>query len=53
MKNFRLKVFITAANRLSFTKAAKELYISQPAVTKHIVALEKHFGTKLFVRKGS
>ena len=53
MKNFRLKVFLTAANRLSFTKAAKELYISQPAVTKHIVALEKHFNTKLFVRKGS
>ncbi len=53
MKNFRLKVFLTAANRLSFTKAAKELYISQPAVTKHIVALEKHFNTKLFARKGS
>ena len=53
MQNFRLKVFLTVAKRLSFTKAAKELYISQPAVTKHIVALEQHFNTKLFVRRGS
>jgi len=53
MQNFRLKVFLTAAKRLSFTKAAKELYISQPAVTKHIVALEHHFNTKLFIRRGS
>jgi len=53
MQNFRLKVFLTAAKRLSFTKAAKELYISQPAVTKHIVALEQTFNTKLFVRKGN
>ena len=53
MQNFRLKVFLTVAKRLSFTKAAKDLYISQPAVTKHIVALEQHFNTKLFIRRGS
>ncbi len=53
MQNFRLKVFLTTAKRLSFTKAAKELFISQPAVTKHIVALEKNFNTQLFIRRGS
>ena len=42
-----------AARRLSFTKAAKELYISQPAVTKHINALEQDYNNRLFVRKGS
>jgi len=53
MENFRLKVFMIAARRLSFTKAAKELYISQPAVTKHINALEQDYNNRLFVRKGS
>jgi DNA-binding transcriptional LysR family regulator len=31
--DFRLKVFL--ATRLSFTKAATELFITQPAVSKH------------------
>ena len=39
--DFRLKVFKTAADKLSFTKAATELFISQPAVTKNINELEK------------
>ena len=34
--DFRLKVFYTVASRLSFTKAAAELFITQPAVSKHI-----------------
>ena len=36
MYDFRLKVFQRVAWNLSFTKAAQELQISQPAVTKHI-----------------
>ncbi len=51
--DFRLKVFKKAAEKLSFTKAAKELYITQPAVTKHINALEQEFKSKLFIRKGN
>jgi len=51
--DFRLQVFHTVARRLSFTKAAEELFITQPAVTKHIRALEEHFKTKLFERKGN
>ena len=53
MLDFRLNVFYTVAKRLSFTKAAAELYITQPAVTKHIQELEHHFGTALFDRRGN
>ncbi|MCC9041137.1 LysR family transcriptional regulator [Myroides sp. M-43] len=52
MFDFRLKVFYTVAKRGSFTKAAKELLISQPAVTKHIQEIESSYQTKLFVRDG-
>jgi len=53
MLNFRLKVFYTAAMRLSFSRASEELFISQPAVSKHINALETYFKAKLFIRRGS
>lgn len=53
MFDFRLKVFSTVARRLSFTKAAEELLISQPAVTKHIKELENQFGLALFDRRGN
>ncbi len=51
--DFRLKVFSAVANRLSFTKAAAELYITQPAVSKHIQELEETYKIKLFERNGS
>jgi len=53
MPDFRLKVFHSAASHLSFTKAAAELFITQPAVTKNIQELEKEFDIRLFERKGS
>lgn len=53
MFDYRLKVFHTAATRLSFTKAAEELHISQPAVTKHIKEIENKLNTRLFDRKGT
>ncbi|MBO9619968.1 MAG: LysR family transcriptional regulator [Niabella sp.] len=53
MFDFRLQVFHTVARRLNFTRAAEELFISQPAVTKHIQETEHHFKTKLFERTGS
>lgn len=53
MADFRLNVFYTVAKRLSFTKAAEELYISQPAVTKHIRELEQQYNSKLFDRNGN
>lgn len=51
--DFRLKVFKTVAEQLSFTKASKILFISQPAVTKHVNELEKQFGKALFNRHGN
>src|SRR3970282_1786977 len=51
--DFRLKVFFTVANKLSFTKAATELFITQPAVSKHNQELEEQYKIKLFERNGS
>lgn len=51
--DFRLKVFFTVASRLSFTKAATELFITQPAISKHIQELEEQYKIKLFDRNGS
>ncbi|WP_207534234.1 LysR family transcriptional regulator [Desertivirga arenae] len=51
--DFRLKVFHTVATKLSFTKAALELFITQPAVTKHIRELEQQTGQRLFKRNGN
>jgi len=53
MSDFRLEVFYTVAKRLRFTKAAAELFITQPAVTKHIHELEDQYKAKLFERKGN
>ncbi len=53
MFDFRLRVFYVTAKQLSFSRAAEALFISQPAVSKHIRALESHFKVKLFVRQGS
>jgi DNA-binding transcriptional LysR family regulator len=53
MLDFRLQVFYKVAKRLNFTKAAAELYISQPAVTKHIKELEGVYKTSLFERSGN
>jgi DNA-binding transcriptional LysR family regulator len=51
--DFRLKVFYTVAQKLSFTKAANELFITQPAITKHIKELEHHLNLQLFKRNGN
>jgi DNA-binding transcriptional LysR family regulator len=44
------RVFYIAAKNGSLTKAASELYISQPAVSQSIKQLEKLIGGKLFIR---
>lgn len=50
MFNFRLQIFYTAATKQSFSKAAKELHITQPAVTNNIKELENSLGVSLFNR---
>ncbi|MFV0522843.1 MAG: LysR family transcriptional regulator [Mangrovibacterium sp.] len=51
--DYRDEVFMAVAEKLSFSKAAQMLFISQPAVTKHIKELENKFQTNLFERKGN
>ncbi len=53
MFDFRLQVFHAVAKRMSFTKAAAELFITQPAVTRHIHEIEIFFKVKLFDRNGT
>jgi len=53
MLSYSHEVFIEVATHLSFSKAADILYISQPAITKHIQSLEKHYKISLFERKGN
>lgn len=48
----RLHVFSVVADKLNFTQAAQELFMSQPAVSSAIKALENEFGLPLFSRVG-
>lgn len=49
----RLQVFLSVSKNLSFTKASRELCITQPAITKHIAKLEEFYNVKLFERHGN
>lgn len=46
-------VFLSVAENLSFLKAAEELFISQPAMTRHIKELESKLNRILFEWKGN
>ncbi len=50
LENFRLKVFRAVAEHLSFRKAGEALYLTQPAITQQVKALEEELGAKLFER---
>ena len=50
LENFRLKVFRTVAEHLNFRKAAEHLFLTQPAVTLQVKALEEDLGIRLFDR---
>ncbi len=47
-----LKYFLTVAKEQSFTKAAEQLHITQPTLSRQLSAFEEELGTKLFVRSG-
>jgi DNA-binding transcriptional LysR family regulator len=48
----QLKIFETVARRLSFSRAAEELYLTQPAVSTQVKQLEEHAGLPLFEQLG-
>lgn len=52
MLSFKHKVFLEVTEQLSFTKASEAMFISQPAVSKHIQNLEEHYKCRLFERNG-
>ena len=49
--NFQqMEYFLSVAEKLNFTEAAKSLYISQPSLSKQISLLEEELGFALFIR---
>ncbi|MCF2683451.1 selenium metabolism-associated LysR family transcriptional regulator [Faecalicatena contorta] len=46
----QLEAFVQVAEGGSFSKAAKELFLTQPTISAHIAALEKEMNVRLFVR---
>jgi len=46
----QLEAFVQIADSGSFSKAAKDLFLTQPTISAHISALEKELNTRLFVR---
>ncbi len=50
MNDLQIDYFLAVARNLSFTKTAEEMYVSQPAISRHISHLEKELGFALFDR---
>jgi DNA-binding transcriptional LysR family regulator len=50
MELYQLKIFVTVAKSGAVTKASEQLYLSQPAVSAQIKALEEELGLSLFER---
>src|SRR3954453_14021930 len=48
----QLKVFESVARNLSFSRAAEELHLTQPAVSTQVRKLEEHAGLRLFEHLG-
>ena len=46
----RLRAFAAVARQRSFSRAAEELYVSQPAISKHVASLEAELGEQLVIR---
>ena len=46
----QLEAFVQVAEEGSFSKAAKELFLTQPTISAHIASLEKELNVRLFIR---
>ena len=47
-----LRYFLTVAMKQSFTKAAEQLHITQPTLSRQLAAFEEELGVTLFFRSG-
>ncbi len=52
MLDFRVLTFLTVCKCMNFTRAARELNITQPAVSQHIKFIEDNYNVKLFNFEG-
>ena len=50
MNTTQIKCFLAAARTLNFTKAAEQLYMSQPGLSRQISTMERDLNTQLFIR---
>ena len=50
MELMQLKIFLSAAKHLNFTRVADSMFLSQPSVSKYISGLENELGEPLFIR---
>ena len=50
MIDSKLKTVLSVAETLNLTKSAKNLSLTQPAVSQHIKSIEEALGVKLFTR---
>ena len=50
MKIEYMREYIVLANTLNFTNAANILFITQPALSRHIALVEEEIGAQLFIR---
>ena len=53
MNHRQIECFLETGKHLNFTKAAQNLYLPQPAVSRYISALENELGVALFQRENS
>lgn len=52
MLDYRTHTFLTVCRTGSFTRAAEQLHVTQPAVSQHVRQLERHYGCALFAKAG-
>ena len=52
MLDFRIETFLTVCQTMNYTEAARQLHITQPAVSQHIRALEQQYGADFFHYQG-
>lgn len=52
MLDFRMETFLEVCKDMNFTKTARRLNMTQPAVSQHIHWLEEAYGTRLFSYQG-